>query len=61
MHCEGCAQGIKQASKNWTGVKSANVSFKNKRAFVAYDPKKTDAAKIAANFKSAGFPTKSVK
>jgi len=58
MHCEGCASGLVQAAKGWPGVKSAVVSFAQNRALVTYDPKKTNPARIAKEFKRIGFPAK---
>lgn len=61
MDCEGCASGLVQAAKGWAGVKSANVSFAQKRALVTFDPKKTSSAKIAKEFGRIGFPAKVVQ
>ena len=60
MHCQGCASGLIQAATKWPGVKKADVSFRQKRALVTFDPKKTNAAKIAAEFTRVGFPAKAV-
>jgi mercuric ion binding protein len=60
MHCESCATGLVQAAKNWPGVKSANVSFAQKRALVTYDPQKTSTTKIEKEFARVGFPAKVV-
>jgi copper chaperone CopZ len=56
MYCEGCASGLALAAKGWPGVKSAEVSFAQRRALVTFDPKITSAAKIARAFTRTGFP-----
>lgn len=61
MHCEGCASGLTQAAGKWHGVKSADVSFVQKRAIVTYNPKQTDPAKISKEFARVGFPAKAVR
>ena len=58
MHCEGCASGLEQAAKGWHGVKSADVSYAQKRALVTFDPKKTTSSRIAKEFTRIGFPAK---
>jgi copper chaperone CopZ len=61
MHCEGCSMGLTQSSKRWPGVKSANINFAKKRAFITYDPQVTNPSKLQAHFKKTGFPAKPIK
>ena len=61
MHCEGCAAGLTQAAGKWPGVKSADVSFAQKRALVTYNPRLTSPAKISKEFARVGFPAKLVR
>lgn len=55
MHCEGCASTVQALLSHEAGIKSANVSFANGSATVLYDPKETDAARVAAAIEKAGF------
>lgn len=55
MHCEGCASTIQALLSHHAGIKSANVSFAQRRATVFYDPEETDAAKVAAAIEKADF------
>ena len=55
MQCDGCASTIQTILSREAGVKSASVSFPNRSASVFYDPKDTDAARIAAAVEKAGF------
>jgi len=55
MHCDGCAETIKALLAPEAGVKAANVSFKEGRARVLYDPAVIDKAKIAAVIERMGY------
>lgn len=55
MQCEGCAGTIQSVLTREPGVKSANVSFPKRTASVFYDPKETDAARLADAVTKAGF------
>ncbi len=55
MHCEGCAATIQALLSHEPGVKSASVSFSKGEASVLYDPKETDAARVAAAIRKAGY------
>ncbi len=61
MHCDGCAGGLTAELKATTGVASAQVTFSNKLAVVAYDTNKVTTAKLDAVIKEAGFTAKPVK
>lgn len=55
MQCDGCAGTIQSILAREPGVKSANVSFEKRGASVFYDPKETDAARLAGAVTKAGF------
>lgn len=55
MQCEGCASNIQSILTREPGVKSANVSFRERNASVFYDPGETDAARLAEAVGKAGF------
>ena len=61
MHCDGCAGGLTAELKATVGVASAQVTFSNKLAVVAYDTNKVTTAKLDAVIKEAGFTAKPVK
>lgn len=61
MHCDGCAGGLTAELKLVPGVASAQVTFSNKLAVVAYDTNKVTTAKLNAVIKEAGFTAKPVK
>ena len=55
MQCEGCASTINSILAREPGVKSSSVSFATRSASVFFDPKETDAARLAAAVAKAGF------
>ncbi|MFY9316089.1 MAG: MerR family transcriptional regulator [Burkholderiales bacterium] len=55
MQCEGCASTIQSILAREPGVKSSSVSFAQRSASVFYDPKETDAARVAEAVTKAGF------
>lgn len=55
MQCDGCASTIQSILSREPGVKSSSVSFPKRSASVFYDPKETDAARLAAAVSKAGF------
>jgi MerR family mercuric resistance operon transcriptional regulator len=55
MQCEGCASTIQSILSREPGVKSSSVSFPARAASVFYDPKETDAARLAEAVKKGGF------
>lgn len=59
MQCEGCASTIQSILSREPGVKSSSVSFPNRAASVFFDPKETDAARLAEAVTKAGFTVES--
>lgn len=55
MQCEGCASTVQTVLAREPGVKSSSVSFPKRAASVFYDPKETDAARLAEAVTKAGF------
>lgn len=55
MQCDGCASTIQSILAREPGVKSSDVSFPKRAASVFYDPKETDAARLAEAVTKAGF------
>ncbi len=47
MSCGACATAVKRVLKGVDGVKDAQVSFKEKKGVVTYDPAKVTPEKIA--------------
>jgi len=60
MHCEGCAGGLAEELKGTRGVISAQVTFSNKLAVVAYDTNRVSRATLVKVAKAAGFEAKPV-
>lgn len=59
MQCEGCAGTIQSVLSREPGVKSSSVSFPKRLASVFYDPKETDAGRLAEAITKAGFTVES--
>ena len=59
MQCEGCAGTIQSILSREPGVKSSSVSFPKRAASVFYDPRETDAARLAEAVTKAGFTVQS--
>jgi Hg(II)-responsive transcriptional regulator len=59
MQCEGCASTIQSILSREPGVKSSSVSFPNRMASVFYEPRETDAARLAEAVAKAGFTVES--
>lgn len=55
MHCDGCAETIQALLAVETGVKAANVSFKDSRARVLYDPASADEKELVAAIERGGY------
>lgn len=55
MQCEGCAGTIQSVLAREPGVRSSSVSFPKRAASVFYDPRETDAARLAEAVAKAGF------
>lgn len=58
MTCASCSVAVKTALKRVEGYKSAEVSVKDGRVVVTYDPAKTDPAKLAAAVTKLGYESK---
>jgi Cu+-exporting ATPase len=58
MHCQNCAEKVRDALAAVPGVASADVDLKGNSARVAYDPQAADTARIAAAVTAAGFKVK---
>jgi copper chaperone CopZ len=61
MHCDGCANGLSAELKATRGVISAQVTFSNKLAVVAYDTNRVSRADLVKVAKEAGFEAKPVQ
>lgn len=55
MHCEGCAQTIRALVGAEAGVRAVDVSFKDGRARVLYDPESIDEERLAGVIEQAGY------
>jgi Cu2+-exporting ATPase len=55
MSCAGCAANIQKTLRKQAGVKSANVNFASKTALIEYNTVITNAEKLQAAVRSAGF------
>lgn len=55
MHCGACSTGIEMFLSNTEGVKSAKVSFENKKAEVEYDESKLKDEDVIKTIEEAGF------
>lgn len=61
MHCDGCAGGLTAELKETRGVATAEVTFSNQLAVVAYDTNKVNTTQLTKVIKEAGFAAKEVK
>ena len=55
MHCGACSTGIEMFLANTEGVKSAKVSYEEKKAEVEYDENKVNDDKVIKAIEEAGF------
>jgi copper ion binding protein len=55
MSCSGCAATVENALKGVTGVSSARVDLKAKKATVEFDPAKTSENELKNAVKKAGY------
>lgn len=55
MHCDGCAGGLSAELRESEGVVSAQVTFPNSLAVVAFDTNLTSTARLMTVVKKAGF------
>ena len=58
MTCATCPITVKKAMTAVHGVQSVKIDFEAKTATVAFDPKVTNTAAIAAASTNAGYPAK---
>ena len=58
MHCDGCAGGLTAELKETRGVVTAQVTFSNRLAVVAYDTNQVSPAQLTKTIKAAGFEGK---
>ena len=58
MYCDACPITVGRAMKGVKGVKSAQVDYKNKTAFVVFDDGATTVEAIAAASTNAGYPAR---
>ena len=56
MTCALCPVTVKAAMSGVKGVKSVDVNFDARTAYVIFDPALTDAAAIASASEQAGYP-----
>jgi Cu2+-exporting ATPase len=57
MVCAACAMLIEHRLRRADGVASAHVDFTAQRAFVGFDPQRTDVARIKRVIETAGYQT----
>lgn len=57
MDCAVCPITVRAALEKVSGVDSAKVDFKTKRAVVAFDPAKTSTEALTRATADAGFPS----
>ncbi|MDD5680245.1 MAG: heavy metal translocating P-type ATPase [Candidatus Omnitrophica bacterium] len=55
MDCTSCALTVENALKKTEGVSAARVNFAGEKAFIEYDPAKTDLEQIKNIIKNAGY------
>ncbi len=61
MDCSACAAGIEQRLRGRPGVLSARVEYASKRAFIRYDPHRTDTDEIRKLIGATGFSAQLVR
>lgn len=55
MHCDGCAETIKNLLDKEQGVQIADVSFEKRQARVLFDPDATGEDGLIATIQKPGF------
>ncbi len=60
MTCATCPITVKKAMEGVAGVSAVSVDFNAKTARATYDPRRTNAAAIAAASTNAGYPARAV-
>jgi len=61
MTCATCPITVKKAMEGVPGVTAVSVDFASKTARATYDPRRTNAATIAAASTNAGYPARAVQ
>ena len=55
MHCVSCAMNIEKALKSAAGVISVNVNFATEKAYIEYDPRKTNLPELEKAIAKSGY------
>ena len=55
MHCSTCPITVRMAARRVAGVADARVSLDEGKAWVTYDPNRTDLARIVAAITESGY------
>ena len=58
MHCGSCAVGIQMLVSQMDGVKSAEVSYENKKGIFEFDPTKNNKEAIVKTIGELGYMAK---
>jgi periplasmic mercuric ion binding protein len=61
MTCATCPITVKRAMEGVAGVSAVTVDFATKTARVTYDPRRVNAAAIAAASTNAGYPARAIQ
>lgn len=61
MTCATCPITVRRAMEGVAGVSAVSVDFNAKTARATYDPRRTNAAAIAAASTNAGYPARAVQ
>jgi copper chaperone CopZ len=55
MHCDSCAENIKETLEETAGVRSAEVTFGGKTAYVEYDPETVQQKTLIKKIQDLGY------
>ncbi len=55
MHCGSCAVGIQMLTSQMDGVKSAEVSYENKKGVFEFDPLKVTKDQLIKSIAELGY------
>ena len=55
LHCEGCANNLRNALKSVEGVTETDLDFGRQRATVVFRPEQADEAKLRKTIRDAGY------
>ena len=61
MNCATCPITVKKAMEGVAGVTAVTVDFAAKTARATYNPRRTNAAAIAAASTNAGYPARAIQ